>query len=278
MAAPLTDRQAEVLRYIEDYIADHGFPPSGRELAEACRLGSPSGAHRMLVLLERKGYLSRSQGVSRGLSVATRPISASGGFADADCLPLLALSGWQSVARDAELRMAASTENLQAKSALIETACARHEQVCYLEAALGGAEGIMPAEGRGLIRLALNELGGAALPGCESWELFVVDELVCNRVSSYVSEYAFRTRPALRGPLWRHERLSEQVLARSQRWTRDVLDSVPDEAEFAHLSFHATNLAKNLYATAQTLEAAWCDEGLSLLSAALDPEMAGALA
>jgi hypothetical protein len=277
VAAPLTDRQAEVLRYIEDYIADHTFPPSGRELAEACRLGSPSGAHRMLVLLERKGYLTRSQGVSRGLSVATRPSSASGGFAEADCLPLLALAGWQSVARDAELRMAASTENLQAKSVLIETASARHEQVCYLEAALGGAEGIVPAEGREFIRLALDELGGA-LPRCESWELFVVDELVCNRVSSYVSEYAFRTRPAVRGLLWRHERLSEQVLARSVRWTRDMLDSVPDEAEFGHLSFHATNLAQDLYTTAQTLEAAWSGEGLSLLSAALDPEEAAALA
>jgi hypothetical protein len=277
LAAPLTARQAEVLGYIEDYIADHGFPPSGREVAEVCRLGSPSGAHRMLVLLEHKGYLTRKLGVSRGLSVATRPVSASGEFAAQDCLPLLALAGWQSVARDAELRMAARIENLQAKSVLIETARERHQQVCYLEAALNGAQSIVPAGGRDFIGLALRELGGA-LPRCESWELFVVDELVCNRVSSYVSEYAVKTRPAVRGLLWRHERLSEHALACSQRWTRDVLDSMPDETEFVHLSFRARKLAHDLYATAHMLDTAWGDEGPSLLSAALDPDEAAALA
>ncbi|GAB4658139.1 LexA family protein [Mycobacterium avium] len=273
MAAPLTARQAEVLCYIEDYVADHGFPPSGRELAEACHLGSPSGAHRMLVVLESKGYLSRKQGLSRGLSVATPPVSASSDLAKQDFVALSALAGWQSVARDAELRMAARTPDPEAKAELIETARIRHHHVCELEAALQMPAAIQLAEDP--LSLAQHELLGA-VPRCDRWELFVVDELVCNRVSGDITAYASRTRPAVRGLLWRHHRLSELVLARSQRWTRAVLDSILDQEEFVQLAAAAIELGRELYRGAQTMDS-WCDAGQALLSTALDPDGAAAL-
>jgi len=49
-----------------DYTDLHGYPPSFRELADGCRLGSPSGAHRMILTLSGKGFIKRDAGLSRG--------------------------------------------------------------------------------------------------------------------------------------------------------------------------------------------------------------------
>jgi hypothetical protein len=80
----------------------------------------------------------------------------------------------------------------------------------------------------------------------------------------------------VRGLLWRHHRLSELVLARSQRWTLDVLDSILDEEEFVQLSAAAIELGRELYKAAQTMDS-WCDAGQALLSSALNPDEAAAL-
>jgi hypothetical protein len=228
----------------------------------------------MLVLLENKGYLSRTQGLSRGLTVTTRPALESSELAEQDYMALRALAGWQSVARDAELRMAAHTQDSAAKADLIETARARHQQVCHLESIVE-LRGDMEFAGDPM-SLVEHELLGA-LPRCDRWELFVVDELVCNRVAWRVSEYASKTRPVVRGLLWRNERLSEQALARSQRWIYDVLDSIPGEREYKLLSSSARELAQNLYDAAQTMDS-WCNSDRALISSALDPSETGALA
>lgn len=274
--APLTARQAEVLRYIEDYISDHGFPPSGRELSQACGLGSPSGAHRMLVLLESKGYLTRKRGLSRGVSVMAQPISTSSGLREQDNVILLTLATWHAAARDAELTMATRAEDIEGKSALIESARDRHRQFCFLMRAIPGSEGAAVTDRSEIRALRATDDLIALLPRCDSWELFVIDELVCDRAWDRIIDYALCSRPEVRGLLWRQERLSEQTLTRSRRWTREVLDSLQGDAQASALSSNARRLSEVLYTAGQAVDN-WSNEGSPLFTT-FDPEEAASLA
>ena len=53
----LTDRQREILSFIHGYVADHGYPPSVREIGESVGLSSPSTVHSHLRTLQERGYL-----------------------------------------------------------------------------------------------------------------------------------------------------------------------------------------------------------------------------
>lgn len=67
---PLTKRQAQVLRWIERYIAKHRWAPSMREIGVGMRIGSPNGVMGHLKALERKGWIVRSaNGESRAMYV-----------------------------------------------------------------------------------------------------------------------------------------------------------------------------------------------------------------
>jgi len=63
---PLTPRQQQVLNVIEAKIAGEGFPPTIREIGDRLGISSTNGVNDHLKALERKGYLQRSQGKSRG--------------------------------------------------------------------------------------------------------------------------------------------------------------------------------------------------------------------
>jgi DNA-binding MarR family transcriptional regulator len=55
---PLTDKQAQCLKYIHDYFVAHRYYPTQREVAEAMNLQS-STAETYLEPLRRKGYLHK---------------------------------------------------------------------------------------------------------------------------------------------------------------------------------------------------------------------------
>lgn len=63
---PLTPRQQEVLKVIETKIEREGYPPTIREIGDRLGISSTNGVNDHLKALERKGYLVRSQGKSRG--------------------------------------------------------------------------------------------------------------------------------------------------------------------------------------------------------------------
>ena len=70
----LTDRQAMVLRFIQDSIASAGYPPTIREIGERLKIRSTNGVNDHLKALERKGYITREDMKSRGLRlVSSRP-------------------------------------------------------------------------------------------------------------------------------------------------------------------------------------------------------------
>ena len=67
--APLTDRQRRIVQTLRDAIADHGYPPSMREIGDAAGLASLSSVTHQLGRLERHGYIRRDPGRPRALEV-----------------------------------------------------------------------------------------------------------------------------------------------------------------------------------------------------------------
>jgi repressor LexA len=68
-AASLPERQQKILVAIRDWVVRHGYSPSTRQIGEAVGLRSPSTVSRHLTSLEEKGFLSRSQSMSRPIDV-----------------------------------------------------------------------------------------------------------------------------------------------------------------------------------------------------------------
>ncbi|HAZ3451631.1 TPA: SOS-response repressor and protease LexA [Raoultella ornithinolytica] len=65
----LTIRQQEVLNLLIDFQRKHGFPPTTYELAGMLGCRSPNAAATHLKALERKGAITITRGVSRGISI-----------------------------------------------------------------------------------------------------------------------------------------------------------------------------------------------------------------
>lgn len=68
-ARPLTLRQVQVLKCVEQFIDVHGFPPSLRDLCLMLDMSSLAAIVEHLNALVRKGYLARDAGERRGLRV-----------------------------------------------------------------------------------------------------------------------------------------------------------------------------------------------------------------
>jgi len=65
----LTTRQQEVLDLLVDYQKEHGFPPTVAELAGLMGCRSHNSARDTLLILQRKGAITITPGVSRGISI-----------------------------------------------------------------------------------------------------------------------------------------------------------------------------------------------------------------
>ena len=65
----ITDKQAQVLKYIEEQILRKGYPPSVREICEAVHLKSTSSVHAHLNSLEANGYIRRNGSNSRSIEI-----------------------------------------------------------------------------------------------------------------------------------------------------------------------------------------------------------------
>lgn len=74
----LTARQQEVLDLVADYIADHGFPPTIYELSGLMGCRSPNAANDHLRALQRKGAITITPGVSRGITITGQSVEDEG--------------------------------------------------------------------------------------------------------------------------------------------------------------------------------------------------------
>jgi repressor LexA len=65
----LTRRQKEIVDYLDDYIAEHGYAPTLEEIGARFGLSSPATVHKHLTNLEGKGLLRRKWNHSRALEL-----------------------------------------------------------------------------------------------------------------------------------------------------------------------------------------------------------------
>ncbi|MBN1350894.1 transcriptional repressor LexA [candidate division KSB1 bacterium] len=70
MTRELTEKQAEMLRAIKEWITENGYPPTVRDLQEVFNFASVNAVHKVFVVLEKKGFLRKKQrGSARGYEV-----------------------------------------------------------------------------------------------------------------------------------------------------------------------------------------------------------------
>src|SRR5213593_4291587 len=69
----LTGRQQEIWDFLVDYVDQHGYPPTVREIGEAVGLASPSTVHAHLANLERAGLLKRDPTKPRAIELRREP-------------------------------------------------------------------------------------------------------------------------------------------------------------------------------------------------------------
>ncbi len=67
----LSDRQRAILRFINQFADDRGYPPTIREIGAAVSINSTSVVNYNLNKLVKEGFISRSKDVSRGIRVVT---------------------------------------------------------------------------------------------------------------------------------------------------------------------------------------------------------------
>jgi repressor LexA len=89
MRPPLTERQQQMLDFIEHVVTTTGFPPSIRQIGEALNISSTNGVRTHLKALEKKGYIHRSLRTSRGIAMLDRIPHTASEAADSVAVPIL---------------------------------------------------------------------------------------------------------------------------------------------------------------------------------------------
>lgn len=74
MPVTLYKRQREILDFISQFIAKHGFSPTLQDIAEAMGLSSLATVHEHLGTLVKKGLIKRYEGAVRGIEVLDKKI------------------------------------------------------------------------------------------------------------------------------------------------------------------------------------------------------------
>ena len=67
----LTPKQQRIYDFIQDFAAQHGYPPSVREIGAAVGLKSPSTVHFHLKGLESAGLITKAEGKTRAITVSS---------------------------------------------------------------------------------------------------------------------------------------------------------------------------------------------------------------
>ncbi len=98
----LSDRQQHIIKFIDRFIADRGYPPTIRDIQAGCRVSSTSVVDYNLNILKREGYIRRHAEVSRGIGLLTRspaseslvPVPVIGQIAAGEPIPVPTPDTW----------------------------------------------------------------------------------------------------------------------------------------------------------------------------------------
>ena len=69
----LTQKQKDLLVFINERLQESGVPPSFDEMKDALSLKSKSGIHRLITALEERGFIRRLPHRARALEVLKMP-------------------------------------------------------------------------------------------------------------------------------------------------------------------------------------------------------------
>lgn len=69
MPKPISNRQQQILRYIQQHMDAHGYPPTVREIGSAVSLSSSSTVHAHLKTLQEQGHIERDAVLTRAIKL-----------------------------------------------------------------------------------------------------------------------------------------------------------------------------------------------------------------
>ena len=69
----ITPKQQKIYDFIQSFTAEHGYPPSAREIGAAMGLKSPSTVHFHLKGLEEAGMIVKAEGKTRAITLPAAP-------------------------------------------------------------------------------------------------------------------------------------------------------------------------------------------------------------
>ena len=74
----LTPKTKEALLFVNEYIEKNEIGPTVAEIQTMCGLRSKSSVHRLLSMLEERGFIRRLKGRARAIEVLRRPLLPGG--------------------------------------------------------------------------------------------------------------------------------------------------------------------------------------------------------
>ena len=155
----LSAKQQRIFEFIRDFIDRHDYPPSIRQIQEACEISSTSVVDYNLRILEGKGFIRRDREVSRAIEVThggTRrarivPVPIIGTIAAGQPIPVPTADTWRadySDTIDVSPEMVGNRENIYAlrvKGTSMIDALVNDGDVVILEATSTAKDGEMVA-------------------------------------------------------------------------------------------------------------------------------------
>ncbi len=104
----ISAKQRRMLQYIREFIGEHDYPPSIRQIQESCQISSTSVVDYNLRILERLGYIRRDREVSRAIELLEPggrrprvvPVPIIGTIAAGQPIPVPSADTWRSSDRE----------------------------------------------------------------------------------------------------------------------------------------------------------------------------------
>ncbi len=104
----LTERQERILEFFENFLDEHDYPPTVRDIQRGCEISSTSVVSYNIDILKREGLIRKHDGVSRGLGLVaprqqrnvqeTVAVPLVGSIAAGEPFPLPTAETWASAA------------------------------------------------------------------------------------------------------------------------------------------------------------------------------------
>jgi len=156
----LSAKQRRILEFIQGFIDEHDYPPSIRQIQEACDISSTSVVDYNLRILEKQGYIRRDREVSRAIELlepgGRRPrvvaVPIIGTIAAGQPIPVPTADTWQGYDPDETLEvspdMVGAHENIYAlrvKGSSMIDALVNDGDIVIMEAASSARDGDMVA-------------------------------------------------------------------------------------------------------------------------------------